>query len=244
MKMEINNKILIGVILVIALIVGGYLIFNSSEAAVVSAQGQITLTVQPDQVSINLNAQAKDTTAQGAKDKQAKISDDVLTALVKLGFERKEIQTQSYNIYPEYNYNSGGQKITGYIASQQIIIKTKDFSKVSGVVDESVNVGALINGINFELTDAKQNEYKAQALKAASEDAKSKAEATASGLGKKIGSLVSVESSDFNYRPWVYYATADSMGGSAEAKSAALQIAPTDQDVSASVSVKYKLKAF
>ena len=91
------------------------------------------------------------------------------------------------------------------------------------------------------MSTAKQNEYKAQALKEASEDAKIKAEAIASGLGKTVGKLVSVSSNEFNYQPWPLY---NSMAGStaADAKVATTNIQPGQQDVSASVTVVYALR--
>ena len=98
------------------------------------------------------------------------------------------------------------------------------------------------SGINFELSPQKQSEYKTQALEQASADAKSKASATAAGLGKKLGRLVSVESQDFNYGPVVYYAKAESSSGAADAREAALQINPTDLNVYANVGVTYTIR--
>lgn len=240
---KMNNKILIGALIVIALLVGGY-IYASSNAAVVSAVGQSSLTVEPDEASVYLNVEARVLTAEDAKDKMTEISDNVLTELIKLGLERKDIQTSSFNVYPDYDWRNGRQDIKGYVASQQIIVKTDDFSKVAGIIDASVDSGALVNGINFELSQEKQNEYKAQALEEAGKDAKNKAEATASGLGKNIGDLVSVETQEYNYYPYPYYARAEGAVGNADAQKAVLNIVPTDLDVTASVKVTYKISRF
>lgn len=239
---NMNSKVTIGIIVVgIALIIG-YLFYSSG--ATVSAQGSSSINVEPDEVSVYLHLEGRDSSAQGAKDKEAAISDKVLTELVKLGLERKEIQFVGYNLYPDYDWSNGQQKLKGYIASEQMVIKTKNFDLVPGIVDKGVDAGALVSSINFELSDEKQREYKAQALEEASKDARNKAESTAAGLGKKLGKLVSVNSEQFNYGPVIYYdkAIAESSGMSAE--NAARNLVPTDIDVTASVSVQYKLRAF
>ena len=154
---------------------------------------------------------------------------------------------QSYNIYPdyEYDYSTGKRTEKGFVAQQSIEVKTRNFDKVAGIVDASVDSGALISWINFELSDEKQSELKAQALKEAGEDAKKKAEATASGLDKKLGKLVSVKGEEFNYGPYQYFAASgstDAVKAGAEAKDAALNLGPKDVEVTATVTVEYALK--
>ena len=241
----------IGVVVVIVAILG-YLFLSSSTGPVVSAQGYSTLTVQPDKASIYLNVESRQTTAQEAKDAVFAASDKVLTELVKLGLERKDIQTSEITTYPEwdYNYYGGGNKIKGYVASQQLVVKTNDFDKVADIVDRAVDAGALVTNINFELSQEKQNEYKAKALKLAGEDAKIKAAVIAESQGKSLGSLVDVTSSDFNYQPYPYFAMAketamaDVAGANAEVRSAVMNIVPKENEVSANVNVRYKLSRF
>lgn len=233
-------KVAIGLGIVLVAFLGIY--FFLGESASVSAQGTSSLKVEPDLASVYLSIESRHTTsAKVAQDNHDVKSDLLYSKLNAIGISDEEIETSYYNVGPEYDYTSNGQKIKGYLVTQQIVIKLEDFSKVVSVIDSGVDAGALISGINFELSPDKQSEYKSQALEEASADAKKKAEATASGLGKKIGRLVSVESSDFNYGPVVYYAKSDS-GGYAEAREAALQINPTDVDVYASVSVTYRIR--
>ena len=238
---SMNGKIVAGVLVAALLIVGIYLF--SMSGPVVSAQGFSTLTVQPDKASVYLSVESRSESAQSAKEAHDTIMDDVITALIKLGIERKDIQTVNYNIYPEYEYTNGKQRQIGYIATQQLIIKTNDFDDVARIVDAGVSAGALVSTINFELSQDKQNEYKKQALESAGKDAEAKASATAAGLDKKLGRLVSVGSQDFNYPgPIVYYDRAIAAESSISAQRAAADIAPRDLEVSASVNVQYKLR--
>ncbi len=238
-----ENKIIIAVIVLAILAVGGYLALNTT-AAVVTAQGSSVLEVMPDKVSVNLNIEARNETAQKAKDAHDKILNDLIVALFVAGVDREDIKTVNFNIYPEYDWTEGKQEQKGFVASQQIIIETNDFDKVAGIVDASIEAGALVSYINFELSEEKQNEYKAKALEEAGKDAKRKAEATASGLGKKLGSLVSVKSQDFNYSPYPYFVARADASSVAEAKQAAISISPTDIEVRAAIEVEYKLRSF
>jgi uncharacterized protein YggE len=71
-------------------------------------------------------------------------------------------------------------------------VTTEDFSNVGNVIDAAVDAGALVSYINFELSVERSNEYKMLVMTNASLDAKQKAEAIASGLGKTVGRLVSI----------------------------------------------------
>ncbi len=238
-----ENKSIIAVIAIAIILIIGFL-YNSSSGATVSAQGSSALKVSPDKVSVNVYIEAKNKTAQTAKEMHDKILDEVILQLLRAGIEKKNIKTLNFNIYPEYDWQEGKNELKGYIARQDIIIETNDFDLVANIVDASISAGALVSYINFELSEEKQNEYKAKALEEASKDAKKKASATAKGLGKNIGKLISVQGEEFNYGPIIYY-RADSAGGSiAEAKQAAINLAPTDIEVSASVKVEYKLRSF
>lgn len=97
----------------------------------------------------------------------------------------KEKETRTINVSGNYQDWTGNvQKLKGYVVSNYIKITLKEFDKVGKVIDVSVDSGALVNYINFELSNEKMNEYKAMALANASQDAKRKAEAIVLGLEK------------------------------------------------------------
>jgi hypothetical protein len=234
--------IIAGTILLVTLL--GYIALNQFMPAkdVLTSNGIAELKAMPDIVAIYFSVETNGTTATEAKDKNAEISDAVITALIKQGFERKDIATQGYNIYEDFEWTEDGRKSIGWKAvnSMKVELKAEKTDNAGNVIDAVVDNGAIISYINFELSIAKQNEYKAQALTQATQDAKIKAEAIAKGLGKSIGKVVSVSSLDFGYNPWPILR--EGMVASAmEAKHAVTNIQPGEQTVSASVSVTYKL---
>lgn len=225
-----TTSILIAIIIIV---VGLLLYSNLKDTQTVEVIGNSQITVPPDQVLVYLQIQTKANTAEEAKNKNSEITNNVVSSLKTLGLTP---ETENYNIYPEYDYSRN--KITGYTATNYIKVKTDDFNIVGKIIDSSVDAGALINYINFELSTEKSNEIKKDALAEASKDAKSKAEAIAQGLDKKLGSLVSISSSDYNYIPYPLFRE----GSSEDAKAVAVDIQPRNLDVTATVKAVYKIR--
>lgn len=239
-----ENKTII-IILVVAIVVVAVYLGVGSEGAVVSAQGTSVIEVQPDTVSVYLNIEQKAETSQEAKDKMDEISDDVLTELIEIGLDKSQIRFVSFNVYPDYTWENNKQNENGFIASRQMFVETDDFELVPNIVDVSIDAGALVSYISFELSDELESEYKTQALEEASRDAIAKAKATALGVNKKLGRLVSVQNEDFNYYPYRAYksaATDSAVGGIVQ--SASMNVYPQNIEVRATITVQYRLSAF
>lgn len=236
---------IVGGIIVLALIGLWIANMNAPTSNTVQVQGMADIKAVPDLVTVYFNVQTNGTTAQEAKDKNSEIVDKAVNSIMSLGFSRADIITENFNVNPNTYWDGNRQVTDGYVANHNIKVEmsTNQSDKIGGVIDAGVNAGALINYINFELTQASQNKYKAEALKQATEDARMKAEAMASGLGKSVGKLVSVSSNDFGYYPWPVYQNARmDASGALEAKMAATTIQPGQQDITASVSVVYQIK--
>lgn len=229
-------------ILFLVLVVGilvGYYFLKEKETRTINVSGNSQISVMPDEVVIYLLIETRNISAQNAKDQNALISEKVLEDLAKIGISKESIETENYNIYLEYDWIGGVQKLKGYVASNYIKITLKEFDKVGKVIDVSVDSGALVNYINFELSNEKMNEYKAMALANASQDAKRKAEAIVFGVGKKLGNVVSISAPEYNYIPYPIYRRET---GEMEVKQIATNIQPKKIEVTASVNVIYEIK--
>jgi len=229
-----NNKVLVIIIAIAVVLVGGYLLYNSGP--VVSAQGSSSIKASPDEVSVYINVETKNQSAQGAQEMNKEISDKLLFELVKIGFDRDELKFVNQNVYEDKK---------GFVVSQQLVVKTDKTEKVPSIVDAVIQSGALVSYINFELSDEKQGEYKKQALEEASKDAMEKARAIADGQGRRLGRLVSLENQEAYYPgPIGLYAKAEGMDSAmanSEARKVALNIAPQDLEITASIMARYKL---
>jgi len=236
---KVNWTPIIITFIIVAGVLGGlfYSFSRQNPERVLEITGSFKVTAVPDQVAVSFQVQTKGLSAEKAKNENALISDRVRQALAAAGVE-EEIETENFNIYEDCEYTSEGQKCKGYIASNSFKVKTIDVKVVGKIVDAGVNSGALVSYINYELSERKQNEYKSLALANAAKDAKTKAEAIVSGLGKEIGDLVSLSTSDYNYFPIPIY----SMEAGTDVRKVATDLPPRSLEISASVLARYEIK--
>lgn len=246
-KMESSVKVAIiicATLLVLSMI--GIYFFNRIIPAsnTIKVEGLSEIKAVPDIVAVYFNIETNASTAKEAKDLNSNIVDSVINSLINSGFSRDKITTQNFNIYEDYEWKDGEQTSKGYKATHSLKVELKagETEKAGEVIDLGVDSGAMISYINFELSLDEQNKYKATALAQATEDAKIKAEAIADGLNKKLGRLISISDSSFNYYPWRMY---DGVGVASvdaeEAKTATTSIQPGEQTISARVNVIYKI---
>lgn len=240
-----NLKSILTIIIIIGIVLAGLMwlgisMLKSGNGETISVQGSYSQKLNPDKVwmSIGIETQAK--LASDAESENKEISNGIYTSLDNLGLTSTDYQTESYNVYPTYDYNYGN-KITGYTVSHRIRIDTDKINLASSILDAAVNAGAnSIYGVNFDLSENSRETAKANALKKATESAKTKAESIAAGLGAKLGRIKSVSDSNINYLPYIYAEVA-----SAEVREKGASSIITESgsvEVSAGVSIVYNIR--
>lgn len=247
MKMTQSIKITAMILstIVILSMLGVVIYFVANPSQKVSVAGTSSVTVVPDVVAVYFNVISEGATASEVKDENAEVSGAVIAALVGIGVSEEDIVTEYYSIYQDYDWINGYQSYKGYIASHTLKVELtgEDMELAGEIIDVGVDAGANINYINFELKQETQNQYKTIALQQATQDARAKAEGIAQGLGKKLGRVVSVSTSEFIYTPRTLYASEDSAGTDVEeAKQAVTNIQPGEQEISGYVEVIYSLR--
>ena len=244
--MEFGKNAVLVILVVALLAIGAYVYTNIGfQRETVSVSGSSEVISQPDLVSVYFSIETTNLSADDSKNENAEISEKVTRELRYLGFKDSEIESVQYNIYPDYSWETGQQKLKGYKTTNQLKVKTSDFGLTGKIVDAVVDNGALISYINFEFSKDTENTLKAQAIEEATKDAKIKAEAVAKGSGKKIGKLVSISTNDYYYRPYPLYAMAEGASASdsgIDARKAATQINPQQLTVSSSVQAVYEIR--
>lgn len=242
---SVKIVLIISAAIIVLAIIGFSIFLKLTPGNTITVNGQGTEKATPDMITIYFDVETKGQTSSEADSANTAIVSKLNSAITSLGFKDEDLKTDNYNIYPQYDY-ANGQKITGYIASHSLSIEfsVNDRDKIGSVIDAGANAGAGISYINFELSPALEQQYKAQAIKDAAADAGVKAEAMAAGFSKKIGALVSVNLDNFNYYPVrVYDSAVSGSGASPESAKNAVSssITPSSQDVTASVTAIYKL---
>ncbi|MCL5006910.1 MAG: SIMPL domain-containing protein [Patescibacteria group bacterium] len=144
---------------------------------------------------------------QGGKDiaslqsQNSQKANNIISFLQSQGVERKDIQTQSYNLEPRYTYYSCAASsascppptITGYTITQAIQIKIRDFSKIGGILTGVVADGAnTISQLSFTTDSSSTLALEDQARGEAITKAQERAQAIAKEAGFRLGRLIAV----------------------------------------------------
>jgi len=155
--------------------------------------GESKITTVPDKAVVSLGISVNESTVKAAQDKANTIINNINAELGKLSIDKKDIKTDNYSLYPNYDYSNGAQRITGYNVNANLSVSITDFAKLNQAVDAATNVGAnQVGGITFTLSDDKRKEVENEARKEAIENAKAKAQELSGLAGMKLGKIVNV----------------------------------------------------
>src|SRR4030042_1378888 len=228
------KNVIMGVLVIGLVLVTLVLAFSSKTTTVISqgadlrntisVTGQSELSVQPDQAELYIRVRTNATTAKAAKDENADLTNDVMSALLKAGIKKEDIESYQFSIYPDQRWNEKEMiyETYGYVCDHILKVTTKDTENAGDYIDTAVNAGANgIDRVEFTLSKEYEKDVKNQVMIKASDDAKEKAEALTSNLGVNLGKITSISESNFVYSPYVYYGAERAMsdaGGAYEEK--------------------------
>lgn len=210
---------------------------TTTKTQTFNVTGEGTATAKPDIATITVGVQADDNTVADVQNQLNTNINKVTSAIKNLGVKDQDIQTSNYNISPNYNYLSGNQKIQGYSASTNLVIKIHDLSKVNQVIDAATSNGAnQVGGVSFDVSDKAQAED--QARQQAIDQAKQKAQDAARIAGFKLGRLINY-SEDFGQQ----LVPLPMMGVAADkaVASPSTQVQPGSNEIQVTVTLSYEI---
>ncbi|MDO8556471.1 MAG: SIMPL domain-containing protein [Nanoarchaeota archaeon] len=207
---------------------------------VISVSGTSTIKADPDRAVFYVSIQSLKDTATLAQTDNSKRTQTVIDALLAQGLDKKDIETQNYNIYKREDWTEQGSKFKGYQADNTIKVTVEDITNVGKYIDAAISNGAdSIQSVNFELSEATQKEKYAEAIKQAGNDAQQQAENLAASVGAKLGKIVRVSGSNSNYYPLPIY---KDLMVAESGRAAAVPINPQQLEVTATVNVDYSIR--
>ncbi|TCP29489.1 hypothetical protein EV207_110110 [Scopulibacillus darangshiensis] len=152
---------------------------------VMTANGEASLLVKPDIVSIQLEVMTENKSLSQAQQENAYKMNRVIQSLLQAGIPGENIQTSAYNITPKYDYIDGKQVFRGYEVTNTITVKMKDIDQTGRIIDLAVNNG--VNHVsNIQFTIDNQQEIYQQALSNALKNALAKAQTIANTLNVNL----------------------------------------------------------
>ncbi|MGH7739136.1 MAG: SIMPL domain-containing protein [bacterium] len=205
----------------------------------ITVEGEGAVTAVPDQVEMDFSVNEEALKAEAASDLARVEMKKVLATLKNFGVAEKDIKTMGYRVAPKMKYDNGETKKIGYGVSNQIRVIVEKMDTTGKILDAVVQDGvADVDGPIFSFSDPTR--LKLEALKAAVQDARSKAEAIAQSSGVGLGKVFSVTTTGFESpitRQPVSFAS-----NALRAGTQSVPIAVGQNEVSARVEVVYSIK--
>lgn len=205
---------------------------GTSDPAVrtVTVEGTATAKVVPDTATFTFGQETDGATAKAALAGNAAAMRRVISALLRTGIAKDDIQTQDVSVYPRRNENGD---LVGFSASGSVAATVRRLAKAGAAVDAAVAAGAdETSGPQFDRSS--KSELTQKALRDAFVDARAKAETLAREAGASLGEARRIEESSQEPRAYPIGAYADTM-------LARTPIEPGTQQASATVTVTFSL---
>jgi len=203
----------------------------------VSATGEVR--ARPDEAWVDLGVETSAPTARAAAEANGAAMQRVIEALVRSGVPRDEIETQGFNVFPDYEGrpDGGEPRLRGYRVVNVVSAHLGQVDRVGGVIDAGLAAGAnRVNGVRFGVREAER--HRTAAVQDAVQRARAEAEAIAAALGVRLGPVL--EASTTFTPPQPYPVMMRQMADFAEA-GAATPINPGQQTLTATVTVVYRI---
>lgn len=237
-----RNKILVIVIALAALVLGACApaaVQGTEQPRTLSINGTGTITLSPDiaRISVGVITEAEDAT-EAVNLNNAK-TEKIIAAVKELGVAEADIATADFSIFPRDEYDLQGQPTRKLYSVQNTIrVTVRELGNLGNILGAAVEAGANnVYGIQFDVED-REASY-AQALDAAMQNAKARAEALAGAAEVELGPVYNVSTSI--YGGGMDVATVEKalgVGGSAPQ----IPISPGQMQITVDVYVVYELK--
>jgi len=166
----------------------------------ISVEGTGEAVAVPDIASISFSVFFEEDTVAKAQEKATALIGTALAYLDDQDIDEKDIKTNAYNVYPQYDYvqtaclpgvpcRGGEQVLRGYRVNQSVSVKIRDLDQVGTILGGLGEMNVQnISGPNFEIDDI--DAVRAEAREAAIKEAKEKAKSLANDLGVRIVRVV------------------------------------------------------
>ena len=166
----------------------------ADEGRLIAVPGEGRVAARPDMATVSLGVRREDRQAGAAMRAASEAGAAVLATLAEAGVDDGDVQTTRIGLDPRYQHSNDGSppRITGYVASNDLVVRVRDLEGLGAILDALVVDGAnSFSGIRFGLSEP--DEAEAEARAAAVADALARAETLAGAAGVTLGPLMSLD---------------------------------------------------
>ncbi|MBR91983.1 MAG: hypothetical protein CL903_04205 [Dehalococcoidia bacterium] len=222
---------------------------NSLVQTGINVQANSSISVPADLASFNIKVKSRKKTVTEARENTAIYVKKVVAAIKKINISEDDIQTTSFNIYPETrwiekkdDFGVYSESTTiAYSVENSINVTVRNLDNLGKVIDEVTIAGEdqiQINSINFSVSNI--NSYEKKLRETAAITAKNKAQTYVESLGLKLGNLsyiseISSPVTTPNYAPRM------EMAMSADAQYTPSTFIPGNIEISISIQANFEI---
>lgn len=166
---------------------------TQKEAGYISITTTAEKEIAPDTASISFSVETRAKDSKTAAERNKEITSKLLSEIKPLlALDKNDtIQTKNLSLSTEYSYEKGKKNLLGYTMNNTILVKTKDLTNVSKIIDTAIeNKATEVSELRFYVEN--ENDYKGELTKEATENAKNIANLTASSLGQKVAGVKNI----------------------------------------------------
>ncbi|WP_299678896.1 SIMPL domain-containing protein [uncultured Roseobacter sp.] len=173
----------------------------ADEDRLITVTGVGSVETVPDMAMLRLGVTHQ---AEQAADAMAATTEGVAAVLARLeeaGVAARDVQTDQLSLQPVWSdYTSNNRRITGFAATNMLMVRVRDLDGLGRVLDLVITDGAnSFNGLSFGLQDPKPAQDAARA--AAVADAVDRAEQLAAAAGVPLGAIQTISEHGGGARP-------------------------------------------
>lgn len=203
-----------------------------AEERTIRVQGHGEVQVAADRARVMLGVHTVDPSVQTAVESNSGVVRSVLAALKEADVPDDAIQLSQFNVF----YQPDTSK---YQVNNQISLEIQDVSSIGRILATAIRAGANVTGgVTFEVADS--TEARAEALRRAVDDARSRAETLAASLGVAVGAVLSIN--DLASNPNVHMPAFSRRFPRSIAGPAEVPVAGGELTIAAGVEVIYQIR--
>ena len=182
-------------------------LLQSQESGKIHVTGSGSVVGEPDIATLNLGVSVEKKTVAEAREAAAVAMTAVIASLKASGIAEKDIQTERFSIYPQYDYTENGRVLRGYSVSNTVSAKVRELESLSDVIDDAAEAGGdiiVVNAIQFMIEDTTPLQTQARGL--AVKNAEAKAQTLADASGVTLGKPLTITETSYAASPSIVYA--------------------------------------
>jgi uncharacterized protein YggE len=164
---------------------------NGQQHRIIEVSGVGNILSVPDRFSFSVSIEQKGRVASELNKAIVEKTNSVVQALIKIGVDKKSVQSLQVQFNPWVEYNGNLREQKGFILTRQVKVTLKTLTQYEQSIDTVLSLG--VSNINeFSFTNSQADENYQGALKHALLNAKHRATNMANVLDLKLAGVISI----------------------------------------------------